>query len=112
MPELKELHVRANSLGSPQEGASYPGVQTLNLDDNGITSWTVLRDVAAAFPDLHSLQLNDNLLADDSISDIVAPEGLRSLSLSGNTITSWETIGWLLGSDPIGSRLKEFRMAR
>merc|ERR1719161_2867561 len=109
-PNLVELHLRSSGLGMPPDGLTCPGVKTLVLDENGFDDWNVLVRVLDAFPDLEALQMNENNLADKDFPDAIAlPPALRTLSLAGNRISSWETIGKLCGREPVSEDSCRFR---
>lgn len=110
-PFLEHLHVSQNSLmeGIPDELGSavadsgrqaMPNLQSLVLDSNQISDWTVLRRAIAAFPSLQALHLNNNLLG-ESIEGLTAaaadqtPRRLTGLFLNENKLASWRSIGAL-----------------
>lgn len=110
-PELTDLFLRSNGLQLPPADLQWPGLKQLVLDDNGINDWGILASVTASFPDLHTLQLNDNALEDDVPDTVVAPAGLTALSLSNNLIRSYGAIGKLCGRAPVGTQLTTLRVA-
>merc|ERR1712216_198733 len=110
-PPLETLVLRRNGLGLPPADFTWAGVTNLVLDDNGITSWDILPAVAAVFPDVLALQLNDNALGDDLPEALVAPSGIKNLSLGNNLIRSYETIGRICGSGVLGAQLTAIRLA-
>lgn len=110
-PHLEHLHLAQNGLeeGIPLELSSevaesrhlpLPKLQSLVLDSNKISDWTVLRRAIAAFPSLQALHLNNNLLG-ESIEGLAAaaadqtPRRLTGLFLNENKLASWRSIGAL-----------------
>jgi hypothetical protein len=111
-PNLVELHLRCCGLGLPPDGLKCRGVKTLVLDENDFDDWNVLVRVLEAFPDLEALQLNENCFSDNfSLDAIALPSTLTTLSLAGNKIASWETIGKLCGRDPVSTQITHLRLA-
>jgi hypothetical protein len=115
-PNLQELHIRYSSdsaaLGAPPAGLTWPGIKHLVLDENGINSWDVLTQVLVAFPDLEALQMNENELGDEGVPELLElPERLVSISLAGNRISKWETIGKLCGRDPVMTKITHMRLS-
>jgi len=65
-----------------------------------------------AFPDLEALQMNENNFSDKGFPDALAlPASLRKLSLAGNEISSWETVGKLCGREPVSTQITHMRLA-
>jgi len=111
-PVLEHLHLAQNNLqeGVPavlanstgQERRAFPRLRTLGLDGNEIGDWGVLQRAVAAFPRLETLHLNNNNLG-ETLEGLAAaasdqsPRFLTSLSLSGNSLSSWAAIGALAG---------------
>jgi hypothetical protein len=111
-PNLVELHMRSCGLGLPPDGLKCRGVKTLVLDENEFDDWNVLVRVLDAFPDLEALQMNENDLSDKDFPDaIILPSTLTTLSLAGNKIESWETIGKLCGREPVSTQITHMRLA-
>lgn len=110
-PSLDELYLRNNAMGLPPAGTHWAGVTNLVLDDNNISDWGVLESVTAAFPDLKTLQLNDNALFEGVPEKIVVPAGLTSLSLGNNLVATFAELGRLIGTEPLSSQLTSFRAA-
>jgi len=106
-PFLEHLHVAQNGLeeGIPADLGKdahqpMPNLQSLVLDNNQISDWTVLRRAIAAFPSLQALHLNNNLLG-ESIEGLAAaaadqtPRRLTGLFLNENKLATWRSIGAL-----------------
>lgn len=88
-PQLQELLVCKN-LCSDLVPISHPQLQLLNLESNGISSWSQVSSCFQHLPNLEKLILNDNFLR-----EIVYEGGflrLTGLSLTRNHLQSWDSI--------------------
>lgn len=88
-PQLKELLVCKN-LCKDLQPVQLPQLALLNLESNGIESWSLVDTCFRHLPNLEKLILNDNL-----ISEIEYSEGfprLSALSLNGNRLQSWNSM--------------------
>lgn len=88
-PQLKELLVCKNRCRDLQP-VSLPQLTLLNLESNGIESWSMVSACFSHLPNLEKLILNDNL-----ISEVQYNGGfprLSALSLNGNRLESWNSL--------------------
>lgn len=91
MPVLRDLHLKANGISRlPTEPGVFATLTVLTLEDNGISDWAEVAQLAH-LPALEHLGLNHNAL-----DRVEYPEGgflaLRSLSLNHNAIASWRSL--------------------
>jgi Leucine-rich repeat (LRR) protein len=92
MPQLAELHVRANGITTLALTGACPfqNLTTLTLEDNGIETWAEVQHLAS-LPALQHLGLNKNKIPS---VDLVPGtfQKLISLSLNHNEISGWDSI--------------------
>ncbi|DAZ95188.1 TPA: hypothetical protein N0F65_013033 [Lagenidium giganteum] len=100
-PNLRELFVADNAWvdddlkPSASADASSGDLETLDLSQNRLTSWTVVQQVFGQLPNLKQLMVNDNQISSlvtTTASSTPAFQQLKSLSLTGNRIGSWTSI--------------------
>eukprot|EP00929_Paragymnodinium_shiwhaense_P080067 TRINITY_DN41736_c0_g4_i1.p1 TRINITY_DN41736_c0_g4~~TRINITY_DN41736_c0_g4_i1.p1 ORF type:complete len:628 (-),score=125.07 TRINITY_DN41736_c0_g4_i1:78-1961(-) len=105
-PCLEHLHLAQNNLSegipaaSEVEKAPFPHLQSLILDGNGISDWSIVSRAVAMFPNLQALHLNNNNLGEslEGLQELGAdqtPRRLTSLFLNENKLADWKAIAAL-----------------
>lgn len=88
-PQLKEILVCKN-LCRDLAPITSPNLTLLNLESNGISSWTQVANCFRDLPSLEKLILNDNLITEIEYSGGFGR--LVALSLNGNRLESWNSL--------------------
>ncbi len=92
MPVLRDLHLKANGISRlPTEPGVFATLTVLTLEDNGISDWAEVAQLAH-LPALEHLGLNQNALDRVEYPATGGFLALRSLSLNHNAIAEWRSI--------------------
>jgi len=121
LPKLSVLQIHNNDLTSisPLPQTVFTSLIELDLDGNSLVSWADVQHLSE-LPKLAHLRLNGNKL-----TDISPVKGsflqLKTLQLSGNSISTWESVGMLdilnltelrMRNNPVNSYCKDEETAR
>ncbi|KAI8922873.1 hypothetical protein BC831DRAFT_474025 [Entophlyctis helioformis] len=89
---LEELHVGFNHIASiPAPVTGFANLRVLNLESNGLADWTDLVHLGS-LPQLASLNVSNNQLANVLPNTPGSFASLRSISLSDNRLASWADV--------------------
>ncbi|KAI9090038.1 hypothetical protein DFS34DRAFT_381295 [Phlyctochytrium arcticum] len=106
LPALETLHFHQNQFssfldpsypqshgpdGEPYRVSGFANLTLLNLDDNAISDWNVVRAVVK-LPKLQTLMLANNQISNVAPPDPTEFQHLTTLNISGNRLATWSAI--------------------